>query len=444
MAPLMYEIEGGKPLRGTVRVSGSKNASLPILTASLLASGVTVLHDVPVLRDTRGMVKLLEHLGAVCSWEGWTLTIDSTGFDKDFVPYDLMSQMRASFYAMGPMLARHGRAKVSLPGGCAIGERPVDIHLRGFEALGVRFTQSSGYMLGKHHGLLGTRVSLGGPHGTSVGATCNVLMAAVLAEGETFIDDAAREPEVVELAEFLNRMGARIEGHGTGSIRVRGVDTLQPAEWRIQPDRIEAGTWACIALATDGDLLLENVDTSAMRPLLLALTQWGAELSEPRPGTLRVRRSGESLCPVSIVTEPFPGFPTDMQSVLCALLAITPGNSTVRETIYPDRFKHVPELNRMGAKIWRDRDTAYIEGVERLQGAATTASDLRAGAALIVAALAADGLSHVRRIYHVERGYEAFDRKLGALGAVVRRVPQTEIDPGMAEDEVLDDSELSR
>lgn len=431
MALWMYEIEGARPLNGRVRISGSKNASLPLLAAALLADTPTTLFNVPVLRDTMQMKRLIEHLGAKVTFSQGVMTIDPSGFKVDNVPYDIMCEMRASFYAMGPMLARLGKARVSQPGGCAIGDRPVDIHLRGFKSLGVRMTRSSGYIHARHKGLVGTRLSLMGPKGTSVGATINVLMAAVLASGTTIIDDAAREPEVIEMISFLNAMGARIEGSGTNTLTIEGVTSLRGIEYKVSPDRIEAGTWAVAALVTHGDVVLENIDPVACESTLELLERWGADLSDAGPNAIRVRRGKGTKNPLSIVTEPFPGFPTDVQSAFTTLLALTPGESDLRETIYPERFKHVPELNRMGARIKLEGSRITIKGVAALEGAAVMASDLRAGAALVIAALAAHGTSQVRRIYHVERGYEDLVNKLVGIGAVIRRVEEADVDPGL-------------
>ena len=430
----MFEIEGARPLRGTVRVGGSKNACLPLITAALLSEEPTVLRGVPNLRDIREMIGLVRHLGARVEYANGRLEIDPSGFQADSVPYEIMRKMRASFYAMGPMIARLGRAKVSLPGGCAIGDRPVDLHLRGFHALGVRMGRSAGYVLARHEGLTGTRLSLLGTNGTSVGATCNVLMAAVLARGTTVIDDAAREPEVIELCNFLNSMGARIEGVGTSRLRIDGAERLHGTDWEVCSDRIEAATLAITVLITHGSAVLENVPREHMESALFALEQWGAELKWKGPRALSVHRGRGTKRPLQIVTEPYPGFPTDAQPQLTALLALTPGYSAIRETIYAERFMHVPELKRLGARITSpERGRIEIAGTGALEGAAVMASDLRAGAALILAALAAHGTSQVRRIYHVERGYERLEEKLTALGARIRRVPESEEDPGMTE-----------
>ena len=428
----MYVIEGGQPLRGTVFISGSKNACLPLMCAALLADGQTVLENVPDLRDIRSMISLLEHLNAKVVFKNSRLVIDSREFDTNWVPYETMRKMRASMYAFGPMIARLHRAAVSKPGGCNIGNRPIDLHLKGFRALGVEMVERKGYVHAHHNGLKGTDLSLLGPNGSSVGATCNVLMAAVLAEGRTVINDAAREPEVVELANFLNAMGAQVEGAGTSTLTIDGVQSLQPIKWRVMPDRIEAATFAVAALITDGDVMLENVDGTDMTSTLWALRNWGADITHPTGTSMRVRRSeDESPRPLHLVTEPYPGLPTDVQPSLVSLLGVTPGSSTVRETIYFDRFMHVEELNRLGGTLRREGSMVAIDGVARYEGAAVMASDLRAGAALVLAALSGHGESQVRRIYHIERGYERFEQKLAALGAKIRCAEEEERDPGL-------------
>jgi UDP-N-acetylglucosamine 1-carboxyvinyltransferase len=401
--------------------------------AALLADTPSVLEDVPELRDIEHMFKLLTHLGARVTREGDKTIIDPSGFKIDNVPYEIMRQMRASFYAMGPMLARLGSARVSLPGGCAIGDRPVDLHLKGFKALGAQQGRSSGYIHARCVGRLkGSRFSLMGENGTSVGATLNVLMAAVLAEGQTIIDDAAREPEITEVAAMLNKMGAKIEGAGTSTIRVDGVERLHGVEWKVGFDRIEAATWAVAGLVTHGDVTLENVGFAEMASTLRSLEQWGAELQWIDQTTLRVRRGKSMKRALDIVTEPFPGFPTDAQPQLTVLLSLTPGVSTIRDTIYPERFMQVPELNRLGGRIKQlERGKIEINGVPALEGAAVMASDLRAGAALLVAALAAHGTSQIRRIYHLERGYERIIEKVTGLGGRIVRLPETAEDPGL-------------
>ena len=428
----MYVVEGGRPLRGTVRISGSKNACLPLMCAAMLANGTTVLENVPDLRDIRSMISLLEHLGARVIFKNNRLMIDSTGFDTDWVPYEMMRKMRASMYAFGPMISRLGKAAVSKPGGCNIGARPIDLHLRGFRALGVEMVERKGYVHARHNGLTGADFSLAGETGPSVGATCNVVMAAALAKGKTVIRDAAREPEVQELCHFLNAMGASIDGIGSSTLLVDGVERLRGITWRVIPDRIEAATFAIAGLITGGDIVLQNVEPAHMTATLWALRRWGAEVEHIGTDSFRIYRPDDSTrMPMRLVTEPYPGFPTDAQPMLVALLGVTPGNSQVVETIYPDRFMHVEEFNRLGARMARGGNGVHIDGVPRYEGAAVMAIDLRAGAALVCAALAANGESQIRRIYHVERGYEAFERKLAALGANIRRVEETPVDPAV-------------
>lgn len=429
----MYQIEGARPLKGTLTVSGSKNACLPLMMAALLSDEPSIIDNVPDLRDIRSMIELLRHLGASVIYKNGRLGIDPNGFQQDTVPYEIMRKMRASFYAMGPMIARLGRAKVSDPGGCAIGPRPIDLHLRGFKALGVQFDLVSGYRHAILRDFKGTRVSLLGDNGTSVGATCNILMAAVLAKGESIIDDAAIEPEVIELGTFLKEMGAKIDGLGTHTLRIQGVKKLGGIHWEVRPDRIEATTYAIAALMTHGNVVLEKAPClEDIAATLTALQTWGADLEWLDKTTLRVKRGEGKKRPLQLVTEPFPGLPTDIQSQLTALLAVTPGQSVIRETIYPDRFSHVPEMNRLGARIETSgRGRITINGMPALDGAAMMASDLRAGAALVCTALAAHGTSQVRRIYHVERGYENMEGKLRALGAHITRLEETAIDPGL-------------
>jgi UDP-N-acetylglucosamine 1-carboxyvinyltransferase len=392
---------------------------------------MTILENVPHLRDVHAMVDLLEHLNVKVIFRNGRMVIDSRTFDTEWVPYELMRKMRASMYAFGPIIARRRRAAVSKPGGCNIGSRPIDLHLRGFEALGVNIIERKGYIHAAHNGLRGCDMVLSGKNGPYVGATCNVLMAAVLAEGTTVIRGAAREPEVQELINFLTAMGADIEGSNTNTLTVRGVDRLQPVQWKVTPDRIEAATFGIAALITGGDLLIKHCDPTAMTASLWAMREWGAQIDHVDDETLRVRRGEDrGPLPLDLVTEPYPGLATDIQPAFVSLLGLTPGASSVRETIYRERFMHVDELNRLGACMRVDNDSAHILGVDRYEGAAVMSSDLRAGAALVLAALAAEGESQVRRIYHIERGYEKFEQKLAALGAQIRRKAEEEEDPG--------------
>lgn len=428
----MYCITGGRPLRGTVHVSGSKNACLPLMCAAMLGTEPVVLENVPDLRDIRSMMLLLEHLNGKVVFKNGRMVIDPTGFDTDWVPYDMMRKMRASMYAFGPMIARRRKAAVSKPGGCNIGSRPIDLHLKGFRALGVQMVERQGYVHARHDGLKGADMSLLGAQGPSVGATCNVLMAAVLAEGRTIIRHAAREPEVQELALFLNSMGAKIDGVGSSVLTIDGVEALGGTTWRVQPDRIEAATYCVAAAMTDGDVLVKDADPPAMTATLWALREWGALVEHPTENSIRVRRAENCpMRPLELETAPYPGLATDVQPLFVSLLSMSPGVSAVRETIYFDRFMHAQELNRMGARTVQEGNTIRINGVEHLEGAAVMSSDLRAGAALTIAALAAKGESQVRRIYHIERGYERFEQKLAALGAQIVRAQEEERDPGL-------------
>lgn len=415
-----FVIEGSARLQGEVAISGSKNASLPIMVGALLADSPSTIHNVPNLRDVQYMMQVLEALGAKVRYDTKTMIIDPSGFSVTELPYDIVRRMRASIYVLGPLLARLGEAKVSLPGGCAIGPRPIDLHLQGLRALGADILLKHGYIIAKRVTLNGGTVILDGPRGSSVGATCNVLMAASLSKGKTVIHGAAKEAEVVALEEFLNEMGAHISGIGESTVIVEGVSQLHGTEFTVIPDRIEAGTFMVATAITKG-----NVTIKQCNPLhLAAITEKMIEVGiviEQHENTLRVNAANE-FHPVSIRTLPYPDFPTDMQAQITALLTLVKGESSVTETIYLDRFIHVSELLRMGADITMNGPTAIIKGVPKLSGAPVMASDLRASAALIIAALAAEGKSEVLRIYHIDRGYERIEMKLKALGAKVKRI----------------------
>jgi UDP-N-acetylglucosamine 1-carboxyvinyltransferase len=425
-------IEGGVSLRGKVRASGSKNSTLPLMAAALLADSPTVIRGVPDLRDIQTMAEVIRSLGATVGFRNHTLTVDPAGFSITEAPYDIVRKMRASVYVMGPMIARLGRAKVSMPGGCAIGPRPIDLHLKGFEALGCRIGFDHGYLLAEAEKPRGAEFNLSGPAGSSVGATCNVLMAAVLAKGKTVIHGAAMEPDVVELCGMLGKMGAKIEGAGAATITVRGVRSLKGIRHKVVTDRIEAGTFMTAAAITRGDVTIEDAPVGDMDATIDKLREVGASVEIDRR-TIRVRADGCDLKPTNIVTFTYPGFATDMQAQFMALLAVVPGASTIRETIYVDRFMHAAELNRMGADIRVNAGMATIHGVDRLSGAPVMASDLRASAALVVAGLAASGTTQVNRVYHIDRGYERIERKLEGLGARIRRVSDSEPDDPAAE-----------
>lgn len=420
-----FVIEGGTPLRGRVSISGSKNATLPLMAAALLADTPTTLHNVPDLRDTQTMAEVLRHLGAEVTFQDHTMVIDPRGFTNHEAPYDMVRKMRASVYVMGPMIARLRRAKVSLPGGCAIGPRPIDLHLKGFSALGAVLDIEHGYVVAEVPDLKGAEFSLSGAAGSSVGATCNVLMAAVLAKGETVIHGAAREPEVLELISFLKKMGAQIEGAGERVLKIRGVSGLSGTEHTIVADRIEAGTFMVAAAITSGDIIIENAPLDHLDAVISKIHEIGARV-EPGDNGTRVYGVLERYSPTNIQTWTYPGFPTDMQAQFMALLSLVSGTSIIRETIYVDRFLHAAELNRMGANIQVLNGMATIQGVPKLSGAPVMASDLRASAALVLAGLAAEGTTIVNRVYHIDRGYEAIEKKLSALGARVLRISDDE------------------
>lgn len=420
-------IEGGVPLKGTVSVSGSKNATLPLMAAALLGDTPTTLKNVPDLRDVQTMAEVLRSVGAKVDFIDHTMRIDPSGFDNHEALYDIVRKMRASIYVMGPMLARLKRAKVSLPGGCAIGQRPVDLHLKGFEALGAQIALEFGYVVAETPGLKGAEFNLSGSSGSSVGATCNVLMAASLADGTTVVHGAAREPDVLELCRVLNEMGARIENAGSRTVTVHGVKSLKGINHEVVADRIEAGTFMTAAAITDGDVILENAPLADMESTVDKLREIGVSV-EPDGSRARVFCKHSELLPTNIQTWTYPGFPTDMQAQFMALLATVPGTSTIRETIYVDRFMHAAELNRMGANIKVVSGMATIDGVRHLGGAPVMASDLRASAALVVAGLAAKGTTIVNRVYHIDRGYEFIEKKLRGLGAKIDRTTDDEPD----------------
>ncbi len=412
-------IEGGAKLKGEVTVSGAKNAVLPILAATLLTDEPCLIKNVPNLRDTNSMLKLLRSLGKSAEFDKGKVMV-SKGRETNYIAeYKLVSTMRASFCVLGPLLGKLRRAKVSLPGGCVIGARPVDLHLKGVKALGADINIDAGYVEAKAKRLHGAYLYLGGVYGSSVLATDNVMMAAVLADGKTVIESAACEPEVVDLAEFLIKMGAKIKGQGTPIIEIEGVKHLRGAIHSIIPDRIEAGTLILASLITGGDILIKNVQIRHLGALIDKLDEAGAHLGHS-DGALRVK-GNRRLKAVNITTLPYPGFPTDMQAQMMSLMSVTRGISVITEKIYPDRFMHVSELNRMGAHIQREGPHAIVEGTKSLSGAPVMASDLRASACLVLAGLAARGKTSISRIYHLERGYENIEKKLINLGAKVWR-----------------------
>jgi UDP-N-acetylglucosamine 1-carboxyvinyltransferase len=417
----MFVVEGGRPLSGVVRVGGSKNATLPIMAASLMIDGVVQLSGIPKLVDILTMKRLLSSMNVeVQSQASGALTLRRSDVRNAVAPYELVRQMRASVCVLGPLLARTGSACVSLPGGCNIGHRPIDLHLRGLAALGAEVRLERGYIHVRARQLTAATVDLAGPHGSTVTGTCNLMMAACLARGTTRLQCAAREPEVVELATFLNKAGGRVHGAGTGTIEVEGVQQLTGVSHTVAADRIEAATIAAASAITNGDVLIENAPTDSMTSVIETLSAMGVQLSSDERG-LHVSAGG-GLRPCNFSAIPFPGIPTDVQAQLMALLAVADGTSHVRDTVFPDRFMHAAELNRLGADITVGIGNAVVRGVKRLSGSPVMASDLRASAALVVAALAAEGRTEIRRVYHLDRGYEAFETRLNQLGATVHRM----------------------
>ncbi len=411
-------VEGGVRLSGTVRVSGAKNSALKLMAAALLAEGRTRIERVPRISDCLTMADVLDRLGAGVSWDESGLWIDASGTLGMEAPYDLVRRMRASIIVLGPLLARLGEAKVAMPGGCNIGSRKIDLHTRGLERMGVEFEYEHGFLLAKARPLRGAVVSLDFP---SVGATENVLMAAVAARGTTVIENAAREPEIQDLVEFLVKMGARIEGAGTTTIEIEGATSFQAVEHTVIPDRVEAGTFALAACATAGEVLLEGARADHLDLFLSKLSEMGAHV-ETDPAGVRVSAASRPEA-VDFVTLPYPGFPTDLQPQAMALLASARGTSIATENVFESRFMFVDELNRMGADIRTEGHHAVIRGVERLSAAPVRALDIRAGAAMLIAALGADGETEIADVFHIDRGYEGIEDKLGRLGARVRREP---------------------
>lgn len=412
-------VTGKKAIHGEVTISGAKNAVLPIIVGALLAEDITVLHDVPKLSDVVTIKEVLEILGAKITFENHTMTIDSRDLNNWDAPYNYVQKMRASVLIMGPLLARLGKAKISMPGGCAIGTRPIDLHLKGLEALGADIQINHGDMNAVVPGgkLKGNRIYLDFP---SVGATEHIMMAATTAEGTTVIENAAEEPEIVDLANFLNSMGANVRGAGTNVIKIEGVEKLHGTTYTIIPDRIEAGSYMIAAAITGGDLLVKNVIIDHIKPLIAKMIECGVEIIE-EGNNLRVRSNGR-LKAVDIKTMPYPGFPTDMQAQFMALMTVAEGTSVFTETVFENRFMHADELRRMGANIKIDGRNAIVEGVSRLTGCKVKATDLRAGAALIVAALAAEGQTEITELQYIDRGYEDLIEKFQTIGADIVRI----------------------
>lgn len=408
-------IEGGIPLTGTVAVSGSKNAALPILMGSILLDEPVTFTNVPDLRDIRTTTRLLGLLGCPAEFADGVVSVSPGPLNPE-APYDLVKTMRASVLVLGPLLARLGEARVAMPGGCAIGARPVDLHLAALEKMGARFELEEGYILGRSRKLQGAHIHFDFP---TVGGTENLLMAATLAEGETILENAAREPEVVDLARFLIACGAKIEGYGTSVIKVQGVPRLGGCTYRIMPDRIEAGTFLAAAGITDGELLVTGCPFEELDAVVIKMREMGMFIEPTAEGVLA--RRGTALRGVDVTTQPYPGFPTDMQAQIMTLMCLAEGSGIINETIFENRFMHVQELVRMGADIRLSGHTAIVRGVKRLTGAPVMASDLRASASLVLAGLAAKGTTTVQRIYHLDRGYERIEAKLNAVGARIRR-----------------------
>lgn len=410
-------VEKSPPLKGNVRVNGAKNSALPILAASLLGTEDIILEDVPNLKDVEIMCEVLTSLGAeVEILDKGIIKINSKNVENYVTRYDLMNKMRASLLVMGPLLTRLGKTINSMPGGCAIGTRPIDLHLKGFKALGATVDTEHGNISAYSDRLVGDKIYLDFP---SVGATENIMMAAAMAEGETIIDNAAMEPEITDLQNFLNKLGADIKGAGTSTIKVKGVKKLGGTSHQIIPDRIEAGTFLVAAAITGGDVVVDNVITSHIKPVIAKLKEAGVEVME-NGDSVRVIGNG-SIKPIDIKTLPYPGFPTDMQAQFMAMMTICEGTSVAIETVFENRFMHVDELKRMGADIKIDGKSAIIRGVKSLTGAPVKASDLRAGAALVLAGLVADGVTEIENVYHIDRGYDGIEERFANLGARIYR-----------------------
>ncbi|HOL21627.1 MAG TPA: UDP-N-acetylglucosamine 1-carboxyvinyltransferase [bacterium] len=416
-----FIITGGRKLSGSVKISGSKNAALPIISAAILGNGKTILHNIPDVKDIRTLIKILEYLGVGVKYDHNVLEIDPSGIHRYTAPYEFVSTMRGSICLLGPLLAKYKKAKFSMPGGCVIGTRPIDLHIKGLEKLGVEITIEEGYIVGKARKLKGTTIFLGGNFGSSVLATANVMSAATLAEGETIIEFASCEPEIVDLAKFLKNMGARIYGEGSHCIRIEGVKKLKGIEYSIIPDRIEAGTYVLAGCITSSPITIENFIPSHLFSFLDKIEEAGISFTLGK-NFIKTHSMKKRWKSVDIVTLPYPGFPTDLQAQMTAFLTLADGISTVTEKVFPERFIHIGELNRLGANITLDGPKAIIKGVDKLKGAKTMASDLRASAAIVLAALAAEGETEISRIYHLDRGYERFEEKLSALGADIRRI----------------------
>ncbi len=422
MALEIFKIKGGTKLSGKIRVSGSKNAALPIIAATILSSGKSTIRSVPRLSDIEVLCTLMQSLGCKMDFSGSRVEIDAAVIDNPVGEYEIVRKMRASICILGPLLARCGRAQVSMPGGCAIGYRPIDIHLRGLAAMGAEIELKNGYIFAKAPpgGLKGENIFLGGAFGSSVLATANILCAAVTAKGKSVIEYAACEPEITDLVDCLVKMGAKIKGKGSPRLVIDGVNELIAADHRVIPDRIEAGTFMASALATRGSLDIHNCRCEDMMAVVEKLREAGAEI-HCKKNSCSVA-FGRSIKPVDITTLPYPGFPTDLQAQFMVALSLAKGNSVITEKIFPDRFMHVAELNRMGANLRKEGQSVIISGVKKLTAAPVMASDLRASAALVIAAIAATGETLINRVYHIDRGYERIETKLNAVGADIQRL----------------------
>lgn len=415
-----YIMKGGNPLRGEVTISGAKNAALGILAASIMTDDTVTLENLPNVRDIRVLLQAMQEIGAKVEYiDDNTVKINGSDISSVSIDYEFIRKIRASYYLLGALLGKYRKSQVALPGGCNIGSRPIDQHIKGFKALGAQVRIEQGMIATEAENLVGTHIYM---DVVSVGATINVMMAAAMAEGKSIIENAAKEPHIVDVANFLNSMGANIKGAGTDVIRVQGVEKLHGTEYSIIPDQIEAGTFMCMAAATKGDVVIKNVIPKHLEAISAKLIEIGATVEE-YDDAVRVIGSESRLGSTHIKTLPYPGFPTDMQPQIATLLALSEGSSIVTESIFENRFKYVDELARMGAKITVESNTAFIEGVEAFSPAKVSAPDLRAGAALVMAGLAADGITTVDQIEYVQRGYEAFEDKLRGLGAVIERIP---------------------
>jgi len=417
-----FIIEGGKKLEGEVKISGSKNAALSIIAATILGKGKSVIRNVPDVKDVHTLLNILKYLGAKAKWQNNTVEVNPDGIDKYTAPYEFVSTMRGSICLLGPLLAKFGKARFSMPGGCVIGPRPIDLHLKGLRKLGAEIINEEGYIVGKAKKLKGNKIFLAGTFGSSVLATANILMASTLAKGETIIEFAACEPEIVDLARFLKKMGAKIYGEGSHIIKVEGVKNLKGTDYTIIPDRIEAGTYLLLGYFTKSKLVIRNAISSHLFALIDKLEEAGINVNIK--GNIIATKPEKRWKAVDIVTLPYPGFPTDLQAQMMSFLSLADGISVITEKVFPERFIHVGELNRMGANISLDGSKAIVKGVDKLYGTKVMASDLRASAALVLAGLVAEGKTEISRIYHLDRGYEKFEEKLRAIGAKIKRVKE--------------------